>query len=728
MSTQHRAQDFLFAVRNLGLYSFVFFLLTWPLLSVFWEFAQDLLPHWTASFSLLGCFLSGLDVGGQSELSRSLLRVLLSAACVAGLLLPLASPEPAKPKWLSVPWGPLFLLVGLLSVVLSEQLFVAETEWETLALILLLAGLLRRAHLGALPQLSLISLYLVTFGVILHAILVASPTSTGRLGGVFFHSNALSTFCLLCLPFLIWRSLAATLEGGLASFLSAGLLAVLVGTGSLTGACLLTGALTFWALRSHSRLQWLLTPLAAAAPLLINLLEWSAILFPVLLLGLLVGVFLSRRAFMPTSNQVIFWLSLMCVLGGLQLVQYRSSTQGLVPSRGNSGAARIEFYRAGLSMVSERPILGHGPRGFSRQFPSRQKSVRFYSKFVHCVPLEFLLEWGGLAFVLAALWLATTWRTSYDSPVPGGAAAFRWSLALLLLHSFTGVQTQFPYLLLLVALSWAAAVPAKTESQPAQSFGVAVVRASLALVLLGFFLLNCWRVSAHYSRLLALDLHQRIGARARPAVRQLFASSTELLPTCGKTWLLWSQVERQLGDPEQGAILAEMSRRWDTTWAIPFPYIVFTGQQRRDPETWSTALRLDPVNYPQFHLWQAESMLRSGEAEPLQLLRKRSQDYSLQVLSALPKFRADDLREQLGEFFLLLAILEEREGRLEESERAFRLALYHCDRRLSRLDRMLRYPKLTGIEPGPLVKDLLVQLFDQVPAKDGPGTIQVPTD
>lgn len=726
--SQQRAQNFLFRVRDFGLLFFTMLLLIWPILQILWELGQAFEPELASALPLLGRLLEGLDAGGQSLLSRSFLRCLLSAGCVAGLLLPLPPLPCAETKWQSLPWGGSLLFFGLVSVVMSEQLFLAETEWETLALTLLFASLLRRANLKALPRLCLCAMYLVTLGVTLQALSFSASSTSGRLGGVFFHSNALSTFCLLCLPFLCWRAGRGCFEGGLASCLSAACLAILIWTGSLTGACLLFGATVFLACRQWGSLRFCLAGIAGVLPLVLNLGGFSTALFPLILLGLLLWAYMSIRTEIPVPNRVMFAVSLVVVLGSFQIVQGQDTGHGLASFRGNSGAARLEFYRAGLSMVCERPILGHGPRAYARQYPLHQESILFYSKFVHCVALELLIEWGGLGFLLASFLLLSVWRDSERSRSVGAARAFRWSMAMFFLHSLTGVQTQFPYLLIVLAVAWAATTRSE-PTLPLQNLRVAAGRVALAIVLLGFLLLNCWRVSAHFSRLLAMDIHQRGGLRSQDTVRRLFASSAEMLPTCGTTWLLWARFEKQAGHPRQASILAKMARHWDSQWAIPLPYEVATSKARRDPQTVKLALGLDPVNFPSFYVWKAESMLSQGdETGALGQLREKELAYSPQLLSRLPDFRAEDLKVQLGDYFLLIAILEERHGRLSASENAFRMALHHTDQRLSRLRRLLGYTTASEIVPGPLVAELLAQVRDQVPTEDSPGTVKVSSD
>ena len=156
----------------------MFLLVCFPIAVAFREFmvffTQD--PSW-------GPILSFVDAGAQRPLGRSALRALLAGGCLIGLLLPLGSDTAVKRE---KPWAGLFLLSGVVSVALSGRVGAAEPEWETWALILLFALLVRRARPKSIHVTALASLYLTSLVIFFHALWIAVPASAARLGGIFF--------------------------------------------------------------------------------------------------------------------------------------------------------------------------------------------------------------------------------------------------------------------------------------------------------------------------------------------------------------------------------------------------------------------------------------------------------------------------------------------------------------------------------------------------------------
>ena len=111
-------------------------------------------------------------------------------------------------------------------------------------------------------------------------------------------------------------------------------------------------------------------------------------------------------------------------------------------------------------------------------------------------------------------------------------------------------------------------------------------------------------------------------------------------------------------------------------------------------------------------------MAADGATEAaLELLRKQAEGYQPLDLNRLPDFRAEDLEEQLVPYWLLMAVLEERQGRLREAEAAFRKSLFFTRRLLPRYRRLVSYAEQSGLAPGPVVGEFLSQLRNQLPAK-----------
>jgi tetratricopeptide (TPR) repeat protein len=653
-------------------------------------------------------FLSLFDAGAQRPVARTVLRVLLIGGCLLGLLLPTRLSEVSKS---SFPWVGLFLLSGLLSVGMSGRPYTAEMEWETWAMMVLLAVLIQRVSLPALKTTALIALYIVAFAVYFHVLWISIPGTTSQLGGVFHHPNALSTFTLFILPFLIDRARGGGLEGGLASFLSGAILAVQLWAGSLTGACILVFCLACWLTRSRPVWQRLVTGLVVLPlPVLFNFWGgWVAVIgFSTLFLLLLflVLVRLSSRYFVFS---LIFLISLVISCSAFAFLASAEMSSRSTRGRATSARARLEFYRAALFLTAEEPLFGQGPSAFSREYPRYQNSVRYFSRYVHCVPLEVLLEWGVLGFAFGVFAAGSLFGRRTE-------AAPTWAFAAFGLHCLTGVQTQFPYLLVLVALAWALTCepPENTEKV---SFWVGTVgRVSLIVALLGLLSLNMLRLESEVNQGLATKLFNSPAPRAQEIALNLFRTSVELQPMDGPTLLTYAQVQLRLENRVLARTIAEQAIETDQQWAAPRRVELSAGSSPPNLLSVEMALDADPVNYPLFYRLQAEALLsRGSEKEALRLLLSRVESYNPLLLNSLHDFRAEDLDAQLVEYWLLIALLQEKAGQPKLAEKAFRRSLFFTRRALSRYRKMVAYPSQAGLKAGPIVAQLLAQLEQQLP-------------
>lgn len=706
------------AVRLVGLLTVIVGVLCFPLVAGGWEFAEHFRLFRLRSSSLWAVFFETLDSGGQSVLSRALLRMTLCWGCILGLLLPLKqSANSARP------YGTLFLLWGALAAAFSSRPELAEQEWETWALALLFAYILRRCRQPWMPIVAAASLYLVSFFVFFHALWLGVPGTYGRLGGVFHHANALSTFCLMVLPFLFWRCQGRGKEAYLASLLAGCLACVLLWSGSLTGTILLMAGLGYWSAPDVSGAKRaVVAGLAGVMPLCFNLLGgWMGVLgFPVLLLALLGVVARQNQARFRVSVIVTFLLTLaLCaaVFAALTPVERNS---GVVHNRANSGSARLEFYQAGVVLAAQNPVLGCGPRGFGREYPSVATSVAYFSKFVHCLPLEIAVEWGLPALLLALGGLREVWRGSERT------AAFRWSLGMLILHGMTGVQSQFPVLIVGLIICWGV-LPGQDGEVVRERWWQLVSRFFLALFLLFVVGVNLLRATSDFDAQMGLKLFRTFGERALSPVERLLESSCLTYPLNGQAWLHWSTLSLKHGNVELARSQAAQAIATDPKWAAPRLVWGEAQEPLLSPGDVETFLSIDPVNYPTFYRFQAENLVRAGQDEKARnLLWEKARLYSPEVLTKLPDFRSDDLEEQLVEYWLLTAILEEQADRPKVSEQAFRTALYHCRKRVPRLRTLLSYPERVGIRAGASVSDLLLQLSHQLPAENLPGSVDGP--
>lgn len=694
-------------LRNGGLHFFVFVLLAFPVLVAFRDLVGFLLQdsHWSPLLSLV-------DAGGQQSLSRSLLRILLIGGCLCGLILPLSSEKNAGR---GLPWAGLFLLSGLVSVSFSQRPYASELEWETWALVGLLALLVRRAAVPALRTTGLIALYILVLATFLHALWISVPASEARLGGVFYHANALSTFTLVCLPFLLERAgRRAGLESYLAGFLGGAVLAIWFWAGSLTGACVLVGGTAFWlgsTLKLRFRIFWAMVFLPL--PAVLNL--WggaaSTVGFCMLFLVLLfLSVYRLGSDYFSVSVTVLGSLLLCCAL--FSLLAPREMSERATRTRQNSATARVQFYSCAVKLGLESPVFGRGPVAFSREYPRYQDSVLYFSRYVHCIPLEILAEWGMLGFALALFCCKDIMRER------ALVRASAWALAFFALHCLTGVQTQFPYLLVLVALAYALTREPPEELEESVVWQESAARIGLTLALLALLGLNMARLDSALNLSLGARLFNADHPRARQAAVSFFQASVRSQPMDGQTLFSFAQVQERLGHRSLAHSLSLDAIATDGSWAAPRLIHIETGPIPAKLQAVDKALACDPVNYPAFYRHKAEAFLDQGKpAEALSLLWARAPGYDPLLLNRLPDFRATDLDEQLLEYWLLVAILEEGQGRPERAEIAFRRAMLFTRRLLPRFQRLVQYPGRRRIQVGPVVQDLLDQIAQQIPAE-----------
>jgi tetratricopeptide (TPR) repeat protein len=699
---------FLIGLRDCGLHVVIFLLIVFPVVVAGREFVVFLLqdPTWAP-------LLSFFDAGAQRPMSRAVLRTLLIGGCLFGLLLPTSGGGSSKR---ALPWVGFFLLSGLLSVGMSGRPYAAEMEWEAWALTALLAVLIRWVDAPALRVTALVALYVVSLSIFFHALWISVPGTLAQLGGVFHHPNALSTFTLFVLPFLIDRACRGGLEGYLASFLTGSTLALAVWAGSLTGACLLVVGATCW-LMSRQALwrRWAVCLVVLPLPVLFNLMGgWmSAVGFTVLFLVLL-SMVVYRLGNSRFAMTLVFLLSLVVSCAAFAYLAPIEMSGKSSRDRANSATARLTFYRAALFLTAEEPILGQGPSAFTREYPRYQESVQYFSRYVHCIPLEILMEWGLLGFVFGAMACYTVVSQKPDSL----GRASTWAFAAFGLHCLTGVQSQFPYLLVMVAMAWALTREPPEEAERRFFWAGTLGRVCLTVALLGLLSLNALRLESAVNQNLATRIFSSPDPQARAFAVSLFQSSVRSQPMDGQALLAYAQVQMRMGEETVARWVAEDAIETDHQWAAPRRVELLSSPPPPRSEAVARALEADGINYPLFYRLQAESMVTKGKNEDaLDQLLSRVENYDPLLLNRLPDFRARDLDGQLVEYWLLIALLQERAGRPELAETAFRRSLYFTRRALPRYRKMVGYPSRSGLNPGPIVAQLLSQLAQQIPAE-----------
>jgi len=166
-----------------------------------------------------------------------------------------------------------------------------------------------------------------------------------------------------------------------------------------------------------------------------------------LVLGLVAGGWL--LATLPRIRVILPWIVLVGFLAmGMAWILAKDQTVvashaveragQLASGQDNSGAARVEFYRAAWRMALQNPWLGVGLEGFQRHYPSLQGDLRWFAKYAHSLTLTLLAETGLAAtafFYLSVLtWGLVGWQRSQcpepPSDLPYSGRTLRMGLGL----------------------------------------------------------------------------------------------------------------------------------------------------------------------------------------------------------------------------------------------------------------------------------------------------------
>jgi O-antigen ligase len=136
----------------------------------------------------------------------------------------------------------------------------------------------------------------------------------------------------------------------------------------------------------------------------------------------------------------------------------RESSQGIVmravsvanPSD-YSIQGRLSFWRAGLEIFLDHPLLGTGPGTFASVLPAYQRDVRYYSRDAHNLYIQTLAEMGAVGLVAMLMLLVSignTWRRTLraaqgreEYPLIAGVGL---GLLAFFLHSALDMDWMFP--------------------------------------------------------------------------------------------------------------------------------------------------------------------------------------------------------------------------------------------------------------------------------------------
>lgn len=236
----------------------------------------------------------------------------------------------------------------------------------------------------------------------------------------FYWPNPFAGFLLLALPLTLVRFLRA---GGLRDALAHGLMALLLAVSLLL---------------TYSRGAW--ATLAVVVPLLgivLHPARWRTVvprLAALVALIILVAAVLTQGAPVKDTDQGIAARAASAVSAGDYSIQ-----------------GRLRFWKAGLAIFVDHPLVGTGPGTFGIVHPAYQRDVRYYARDPHSLYVQVLAEMGllgagGLAFLLIVV-AVTWWRTLRS--LEGREeywliAGVGMSLAAFFIHSGVEMNWMFP--------------------------------------------------------------------------------------------------------------------------------------------------------------------------------------------------------------------------------------------------------------------------------------------
>lgn len=668
---------------------------------------------------MISYVLTRSDSGGQLEAGAALLRGVVLLAGALWLLRPRRPERRVRPVLLCMG---AFLVLVLVSALTSTHLRDALAAWgDSLAMALCFA---MAADLAAeyrdLPVLHLASVVVVAaVAMVLPAawyIFGINPDPNAAMFGSFYQPNMLAGYLLLGLPLAAACLFSVDREDD-----SERLVALLGG--------LLLGALAVSLYYSYSRAAWacgllgMLLPLALlpkVAPrglvlrvavtlsafvaagggaALVLLGSWAAgvtlaglgLAGVAWLLGTLPG--LRRRAallvlVLLVSIGLVWGLGKESTLVSAHAVRRAGE---LASGQDNSGAARLEFYRAALQIAAQHPLLGVGPEGFHRYYPAVQEDLRWFAKYTHSVTMTLLSETGFPAALLfyggvllgAVLLLRRAAADEGDPEWPVAERTLRLGMGLgvlvFLVHAQFDVDFHFVALPLTAAFLAGVALGAPARGEPVEepvpeeprsdwsirptmlvqylgSLALLVLLGLNAVGSMGDFMGAQARVAADHRREdLALQYY-RLAAQWDPLQGEHQRQAALLL--LGEFYagrgnaelageLLARSAEAVALDPHRAVSQSTRGRSLEAV-----------GRWQEAEPFFRRALELDPVNYPSFYLDVARLMARGNDlAGARSFLVAALPRFPRDVKGQMFNFRSEAIDDQLSDVYLNLALL-----------------------------------------------------------------------
>jgi O-antigen ligase len=434
-----------------------------------------------------------------------------------------------------------------------------------------------------------------------------------RATSLFFWPNPLATFLLAALPFGLDLSIRHTQERPSGWVY----LSLLVGTAfGLT----------------YSRAAWLI------CLLVVGLVIWRAQD--------------RRRAIIVSVSVILASVALVLALSSARTLLDKptvSVTQRLAESgQSQSVSDRFDYWREGSAMFAERPILGWGAGTYKEVHPAFQRSAVTAGNNPHSLPVQVLVELGAVGFVLLLVMMAGFVSYLYEERVSRRSSTVwsaRIALVAMILHSFLDLVTNYPTLILLLAVLLAMALP---MSRDHREFRLKDRRALLGLVLAGLVMVfaTWFAYWLYLSRIdqAYIDVVVPFDTDEASAGYDTMIASPVVSPdTLSSAALFWVDVYDSQTVPNQSLvekasrIATEATRREPQDarhWYALGNASERLGKTSEALSAYRQAVDLDPYNNPQYQVSYARLLAQEGfTREALEVLSRITYEYTDAVIA-----------------------------------------------------------------------------------------------
>lgn len=341
---------------------------------------------------------------------------------------------------------------------------------------------------------------------------------------------------------------------------------------------------------------------------------------------------------------------------------------------------RFTYWREGSAMFAERPVLGWGVGSYKQVHPAYQRSATTATNNPHNSLVQVFVELGAIGAVLYILtifgFLRVLWLDRRD-PSDDVIWAARLAVIGIGLHSLLDLVTNYPTLILILAICLALALPLTQAAREfrLRAWPVIITFFIISLLLVGFLrtaqFIYLSKVDRAYIDIVGAVDRQEVDERYQELLERPVAEPEALSAAALNIVDLYdtaknpdkAKLERALGYAERAVELeSQNARHW---------YALANVQQRLGKTTealksYQRAVELDPYNNPQYQVSYALLLQQQGYTrEAISILRPIANEYTDAVIAN--RSFASDIKTRLAIVYTLLARLESEAGNANQA-------------------------------------------------------------